>query len=127
MKKAIPLFIIATALLLSCQHQPVIPTNPTITITEPLINGIYNNNDTIKMDITMSDEDKLVDGYLYLRCDTDTFFAYQPNVLDLSSFSLDTFWILTGMSTGIDAFVTINASNNNNGITSMDIPIFLVP
>ena len=126
MKKNGAILWILGIFIFSCKH---VYTDPTVTITEVVNGGTYHNNDTVHMNITMSDLDKLHEGYLYLKSDTDTFFAYQPYVHGLSSYTLDTFWVVNGIVklTGVDAFVTGVAHNHQEGITTIDIPIKLFP
>lgn len=122
-------FCTIVTILISCKHQPIVYTDPTITVTNPVQFMIYNNGDTVQMDINLSDEDELKDAFVYLRSDSDTFFYNNPNVFELPSFTLDTFWIVNGItvSTAGSAFVTAIASNNHNGTTTINVPITLLP
>lgn len=111
----------------SCHHYPIIHEDPTIVISKVDGGDIYLNNDTIHIKMDITEDDALVSASLYLKSATDTFLVNEPLVDGLSSYTLDTFWVLTGMVTGLDAFVTATATNNHNGTTIMNVPIFLVP
>lgn len=111
----------------SCQHYPIIHSDPTIIITKAESGDIYQNNDTIHVKMDINEDDSLVDASLLITSITDTFLIHEPNVAGLSTYSIDTFWVLTGMVTGVDAVVTATASNIHNGTTIRNIPIFLVP
>jgi hypothetical protein len=121
------IYALLALLVVSCQHQPIIYTDPTATVTKVKGGDIYHNNDTIHMKVNMHDDDMLKDVYLYLRCDTDTFFGYAHADIAQHQFDLDTFWVLTGMVTGIDAFVTAGCNNKHGGEIVRNVPIFLVP
>ncbi len=127
-KKNILLLFLGAGLLLSCAHDPIVHHDPEIEFLDSIPAGaLYQNGDTVHLDISMSDEDELHEGYIYIRSAVDTFFTYEPYVHELQTFHVDTFWVVTGMVTGVSASVTAVAHNHHEGITTKNIPINLVP
>ncbi len=127
MKKIAFVSLLALAGLYSCQHHPIVYTNPEVDITAPEAAGIYFNGDTVHIEMTLSDEEALHEAYIYIRSDVDSFFTYEPYVHELQSFDVDTFWVVTGMTTGVSAFVTGVAHNHHDGVTILNVPITLIP
>lgn len=113
--------------LFSCRHEPIIHPDPEIEVTLPVSSTLYNNGDTIHVDLVMRDENALHEASVYLRTAVDTMIELHPVVHELDSFELDTFYIVSGISTGVDGFLTVIASNKHDGETVMNVPFFMVP
>lgn len=118
---------IGILMLSSCVHQPIIHPNPEIDIDLPVSSSIYHNGDTIHVELVMRDHAELHEGFIYIRTTTDTLLQYAPLVHELDSFVVDTYYVVSGVSSGVDGFVTAIATNHHNGETVMNVPFFMVP
>jgi hypothetical protein len=127
MKKSILILSSLVIVLASCAHQPITHSEPVVDVLQPTASTIYNNGDTIHIEMTLSDEDELHEAFIYVRSDIDTFFNYEPVVHELPSFNVDTFWVVSGMTTGVSAFVSATAHNHHDLHTTVNVPVTLVP
>ncbi len=113
--------------LASCETTPTPPHVPSVHMHAPTSGSNYNNGDTVFMDIHMTDDESLHEGYLYLRTSADTLFSFEPYVHDLLSYELDTFWVVNGISSMVNANVTVIAHNHDEGMATEDVAITLMP
>lgn len=127
MKKLVFILFTGAFFMTSCAHQAIIHESPTVDVVSPDPDNIYNNGDTVHIEMTLADEDALHEAYIYVRSDTDSAFAYAPYVHDMKTFDVDTFWVVTGMTTGVSAFVTAVVHNHHDKMTTINVPITLIP
>jgi hypothetical protein len=126
MKRSVVFFLVLGCMA-SCAHDPIVYPDPVVTVNDPVASTIYQNGDTMHINVEMSDANELHEGYIYLRSDSDSLFSYAPYVHELPSFSTDTFWVVSGMTTGVSAVVTAVAYNHHDQFTTIEVPITLIP
>lgn len=138
MKKSLLIFGLGVIVFFSCQHKPIIITEPTVTITPPdPIEGsppsYFINGNTVQILFDFSDADELTNASVLLKYNSPTtgsdtaVFYFEPDVTGLKSYTIDTLWVVNGITTGVDATLTGTATNKSNLTTSIDYPIELVP
>lgn len=111
----------------SCKHQPdPVPSAPVIIVNEPE-SGLYNNGDTIFMQANLSDEDELHEAFICVRDTVDTMFSFSPTVHALSSYDVDTFWVVSGISVFTPGFVSYKAANHSDKESIINVAISLAP
>lgn len=136
MKRPLLIILIISGFLFSCVHTPIVYTAPTVSVTTHDTINFYQTGDTLRMDITASDNVGL--NTLFISCiapDTgaavgnqpDTMYKWTPNVDGQLSWSTDTFWIVNGIPSLLDCFVTVVATNHHDGITEMNVPVIMFP
>ena len=128
MKKSI-LFILTIIVLgvTGCESTPTPPHVPSVHLHSPATGSNYNNGDTVFMDIHMTDDESLHEGFLYLRTSADTLYSFEPMVHGLLSYELDTFWVVNGISSMVNANVTVVAHNHDEDVATEDVAITLMP
>jgi hypothetical protein len=129
MKTKIFGFIAGTLFIAGCAHDPIIYKEPHVTVSMDDTLHIYQNGDTIHMNITMEDDDELHEAFVYVitPANTDTFFSFQPYVHELPSYSLDTFCLISGVTALQEGFVTVIATNHHDKLTEINVPITVFP
>jgi hypothetical protein len=129
MRKSIFFLSISTLVFMSCKnnHAPEPGHNPVISLSAPTPGSMYNNGDTVFMSVAMEDEEELHEGYLYIRTATDTLFMFQPFVHELPAYDKDTFWVVSGIVSNTNAFVTALDLNHVEGSDTAEVPIMLMP
>ena len=123
MKRSYLLLSTLVVFITSCVHEPF--TNPTIIVSNDT--NYFQIGDTIQIDITMSDIDGLHEAFIYVKDTATTFFSYSPIVHDLPSFTVDTFWVVNGISSPKFPFLTTIASDHYQGTTTINIQLVLTP
>lgn len=109
--------------LFSCAHEPF--SNPTVIVSNDT--NTFQNGDTIHLDITMSDVDGLHEALISVNDTSTTFFSFAPTVHDLPSVTVDTFWVVSGITFPKFPFLTAIASDHYQGITTINIQLTLAP
>jgi hypothetical protein len=129
MKKSMIFICVAMLALISCQNEntPVPAHNPVVNLLLPASGSLYTTGDTVFMSVSMTDEEELHEGFLYIRTATDTIFTFEPFVHELPAYNKDTFWVVNGISATTNAFVTAMAFNHDEGADTVDVSITMVP
>jgi hypothetical protein len=119
MKKRFFFFAIIGLLLSSCQHEPDhVPAAPAVVITPPA-DSLFFSGETLFIVADLSDEEALHDAFICVRDTADTMFSYDPYVHELTSFHVDTFWVISGSG---PANLSFKVENHHELITILDLP-----
>jgi hypothetical protein len=127
MKKLSLVSVSIVTILCSCQHDPPPPVPPPVVVLNQPASGAYSNGDTIFINADLSDEEALHEAFVCIRDSVDTMFSFDPYVLELTSYNVDTFWVVNGISAFSPGFVSVTAENHHELITTINRQIALNP
>lgn len=101
---------------------------PVVTITSPKADKMYMNGDTIRIQGTATENDELHEMKITLKNTTkDTLlFSETPVVHALKSYTINTMCIAKATAHS-DCVLTITASDHSSNVTTVTVPIMLMP
>lgn len=128
MKKTLYFLPFLTLLALaSCKHEAIDNLPPVANITQPLNMSTYHNGDTLFVQGTVSDNDDLHEMYVGLHTPSDTLFSATPDVHGLSSYTLDSLWVVTGISANTNAVFQLIVADHNENVDTTNLYLTLMP
>lgn len=132
----IVLILIILSIFISCSDNTTKETiKPVITITSPDSNQVIYNTNTIAFDGTISDNDALLGFTITIQGELNTltntrplYFEYSPVVNGLSTYTLNTSWVATGITDSTNqGLITIFAVDKSDNSTAIYWPARLRP
>lgn len=101
---------------------------PVVIITSPKANNKFMNGDTIRIQGTATENDELHEMKITLKNTTkDTLlFSETPVVHALKSYTINTMCIAKAIAHS-DCVLTITASDHSSNVTTVTVPIMLMP
>lgn len=114
--------------MFACQHEHTNPSthNPVMTVAAPNA-GMYHNGDTIPMYATLTDEDDLHEAYFSIWNAGDSLFYFQPYVHGLQTYTLDSFYVVNGISVSSAYTFTAIGLNHADGGDTVNVAITVAP